>query len=609
MKYIALLLFFITCHFLHSQTPATSGSGQKIRLCQEYYKNGEYEKAAQCFLELHEQDKSNDYLYEKLLSCYHELEDWSNAEKIIKKAIKSNPEKLQRLIDIGIIFEKQKKNNEAKENFEKALKMLSENQLQIMQLAQAFTQKKKYDYALQTYQKGEKLIKETHFFAYEMAELYHLKGDVEKMIESYLNALDFLPTRLTNIQAYLQRYLPEMTGNYEALKKQLYLRIQKNSSQILYPELLIWIYIQDKNFEEALEQSIALDRRLDENGTRIYKLAQMALNENAYDAAILCFQYIIDAKGPQNLYYIESRQALLNTQKTKLSSDIIFDKNAITQLCQSYEQFLSEFKKGKKTATVISELSDLYAYYLHDFSKAIQLMNEVLEIPLLDKVFLAESKLKLGDFYLMSGEVWESTLLYSQVDKEMKDAPQGENARYKNAKLSYYKGDFDWAQEQLDVLKGASSELIANDAIDVSVFIMDHVNLDTTHASMKYFAEADLLLFQNKISEAFLAFDSLLVRFPNHGLGDDVYLSKAKIYLSKKDFDQALFYLEKITTEYKEGILVDNAIFKMAEIYEMYKKDNEKAMKLYESILFDFPGSIFTVESRKRFRRLRGDGA
>lgn len=37
-------------------------------------------------------------------------------------------------------------------------------------------------------------------------------------------------------------------------------------------------------------------------------------------------------------------------------------------------------------------------------------------------------------------------------------------------KLAYYRGDFKYAQGLLDVLKAATSELVANDAMQLSVF-------------------------------------------------------------------------------------------------------------------------------------------
>jgi tetratricopeptide (TPR) repeat protein len=505
-------------------------------------------------------------------------------------------------------LEKLNKSADAKEQYEKAIKQLAPNQVQVNALATAFSDAKKFDYALQTYEKGEKIIKEKYLFAYEIAGIYRDKGDAVKMTEQYLNALEFMPNRLTNIQAFLQRFLPEMTGSYDELKKQLYARMQKDPSITLYSELLIWVYILENDFESALTQAKAMDKRLDENGTRIFKLAQMATNEKQYDAAILCFEYIIKEKGKSCLYYIDSKQLLLATKRNLLTAGFNYSKEEIQLLEKEYESFLEEFGKARKTAAIMQELAELQAFYLNNLSKSIKLMEELIAIPMLDRNQLSEAKIKLGDFFLMKGEIWEASLLYSQVDKEMKDAPLGEMARYKNAKLSYYKGDFEWAQDQLDVLKGSTSELISNDAIDVSVFIMEHFNLDTSATSMRFFAEADLLIFQNRFEEAFEKMDSLLLKFPTHGLGDDVYYAKAKIFIKKRQFDKALELLGKIPEEYKDGILTDNALFKMAEIQETELKNKAKAMELYEKILMDFSGSTFTVEARKRFRKLRGDG-
>ena len=581
---------------------------QKARLCNEYFNNGEFKKAAECFKDLHEKDKVQDYYYDRYLISLTELEQFTDADKMIRKAIKAAPDKVERYVDLGNILEKLNKSADAKEQYEKAIKQLAPNQVQVNALATAFSDAKKFDYALQTYEKGEKIIKEKYLFAYEIAGIYRDKGDAVKMTEQYLNALEFMPNRLTNIQAFLQRFLPEMTGSYDELKKQLYARMQKDPSITLYSELLIWVYILENDFESALTQAKAMDKRLDENGTRIFKLAQMATNEKQYDAAILCFEYIIKEKGKSCLYYIDSKQLLLATKRNLLTAGFNYSKEEIQLLEKEYESFLEEFGKARKTAAIMQELAELQAFYLNNLSKSIKLMEELIAIPMLDRNQLSEAKIKLGDFFLMKGEIWEASLLYSQVDKEMKDAPLGEMARYKNAKLSYYKGDFEWAQDQLDVLKGSTSELISNDAIDVSVFIMEHFNLDTSATSMRFFAEADLLIFQNRFEEAFEKMDSLLLKFPTHGLGDDVYYAKAKIFIKKRQFDKAMELLGKIPEEYKDGILTDNALFKMAEIQETELKNKAKAMELYEKILMDFSGSTFTVEARKRFRKLRGDG-
>jgi tetratricopeptide (TPR) repeat protein len=593
---------------LWGQRSRNFNTAQQARLCLQYYNSGEFEKAAECFKEIHEADRGNDYYYQRYRDCLIELQDYKTAEKMVKKAIRHSPDKVERYVDYGILAEKQGDQEKANEQYEKSIKLMPASQMQIPRLANTFIKHKKYDYAIQTYERGEKLLKEKHLYAYDMGNVHRVSGDAEKMVVAYLDALDYSPTRMTNIQAFLQRYLPKMAGDYEVLKTELYRRNQKNPNNSLYPELLIWVYLQESDFESALLEAKALDKRLNENGSRIYKLAQTAENEKAYESAIQAFEYIIDEKGPTCIYYVDAKQSLLAAKRARLTAGYAYTKEEVKQLEKEYEDFLNEFGKTRRNSGIMQELADLEALFLNDLDKAISIMEDVIEIPMMKREDLANAKIKLGDFYLMKGEVWDASLLYSQVDKEMKDAPLGEMARYKNAKLSYYKGDFEWAQDQLDVLKGSTSELISNDAIDVSVFIMEHYNLDTTANSMRLFAEADLLIFQNRFEEAFTRMDSIKILYKDHGLIDDIHFAKAKVYIQKRQFSTALEELNEIVENHKEGILVDNALFQMAEIYEEQMEDPEKAMSLYEQILMEHMGSTFTVEARKRFRRLRGDG-
>jgi len=235
------------------------------------------------------------------------------------------------------------------------------------------------------------------------------------------------------------------------------------------------------------------------------------------------------------------------------------------------------------------------------------LLDEMIQFPHLNPNVQARGKISLADFYLMQGERWEATLLYSQVDKKYKDDILGHEARFRNAKLSYYAGDFQWAQTQFDVLKASTSKLIANDALDLSIFIMDNLGLDSVAAPMELYAEADLLVFQNKFDEAFLKLDTIQGSFPAHSLDDDIYYLKSKIYTKQRDYTRAVKMLDAIIADYSDGIRADNALYQLAEIYEKHLIDLEKAKTLYEKIFIDYSGSTFAVEARKRFRKLRGD--
>jgi tetratricopeptide (TPR) repeat protein len=247
----------------------------------------------------------------------------------------------------------------------------------------------------------------------------------------------------------------------------------------------------------------------------------------------------------------------------------------------------------------------LYGQYLNQTDTAIALLEEVLQLPNPDVRFINETKIMLGDMYLLKGEPWESTLLYSQVEKALKDQPLAHEAKLKNAKLSYYKGEFELAQEHLDILKMATSREIANDAMELSLLISDNTILDTSTAAMEEYAAIELLLFKNQDDEALKRLDKMLVDFPNHSLTDEIYFLQGKIFQKRKDFQAAIAAYEKV--EAQKGIYSDDALFLQAQLYDFQFKNKEKAMELYQRILKDFQGSIYVVEARKRFRTLRGD--
>jgi len=291
----------------------------------------------------------------------------------------------------------------------------------------------------------------------------------------------------------------------------------------------------------------------------------------------------------------------------KLVEGFTYTQEDLKILESEYEKFLTEFGRNQNSGKIIFELAELEAFYINDLDKAIELLDELIGMPGVRRHLLAEAKLSLGDYYLMTSEIWESTLLYSQVDKEYKDDILGQTARFKNAKLSYFKGDFEWAQTQFSVLKGSTSKLIANDALDLSVFILDNLALDTVLMPMELYSKAELLIFQNRFDEAFVVMDTIISSFPRHSLQDDIYYSKARIYTKQRNYTKAAELYQAVVDEFPKSIRVDNSLFALAELYEIHLGDKDKARKLYEQIIFDYSNSTFVVEARKRFRVLNGD--
>ncbi|NRB64013.1 MAG: tetratricopeptide repeat protein [Saprospiraceae bacterium] len=579
--------------------------GQNARLAQQYFMDGEFEKASILYKQLYIQNNDNEYYFDRYFNCLINLESYEEAQVLVERQIRRSPSNIRLYVSLGKLYESQFLDDKANQQYQLAISRLPRNKYEITKLANIFTVDMNYDLAIQTFEKGATLLRDDKVFAYNLGELYRRKAESQKMVEQYLNALAYNPERMNTIQTICQRYFSQ--EEFDELKKQLYTRIQEDREVMYYPVLLTWVFIQEKEYSKALRQVLAMDRRLKENGQRIYQLAQIAANDKDYDTAIRGYEYIVDQKGISSSFYIDAKREALRNRRIKLVEGYDYTQEDLIKLKQLYLDFLDEFGRRKVTAPIILELSELEALYLNDLDEAISLLEKMIDYPGLNPWVQAQGKLQLGDYYLIQGEVWESTLLYSQVDKSFKDDQLGHEARYRNARLSYFNRNFQWAQSQFDVLKASTSKLIANDALDLSVFIMDHLGLDSTENAMGLYADADLLVFQNRFDEAFNKLDTLVSSYPQHTLKDDVLYLKATIFQKRKDYIQAAEMLQEIVDKHVDGIRADNALYQLGQLYEQHLNDTEQAKIYYEKLFIEFSDSTYAVEARKRYRTLRGD--
>lgn len=594
---LGFLLALLT-NYVQAQTTEQS-------LALQYYQNEEYEKAVGLLEKIYNKDPHSSVYYRYYYNTLLKLKDYDTAEKLLKKNIRQHPNDLYYLVDYGYVLKQKGDVKGAEAEFIRAIKLLSPNEQQITQVVNAFVAHNELDYAVKACIQGQQLFRNSYTFSLTLAELHEKKGDMPRAISYYLDCVAGNPANAQLVQNRMQPYLAkaELFGLF---KDELLSRLQNNNAPPVYSDLLIWAFIQRKDFRSAFLQTKALDKRYSENGWRVMNLARSAMAEKQYDAAVEAFQYVIQ-KGKSNPNYLPARQEMLQARKEKITSSYHYTTTDLNILNQEYADFLKEFGITRHTASVLLDQARLQAFYLHNLDTAIAICEALIGMPAIDKHTKGTAKLDLGDYYLMKGDVYEPVLLYTQVEKDFKDQPMGELARFKNAQLSYYKGDFEWAQAQLMVLKSATSELVANDALRLSVFITDNLGLDTTAFPMQMFARAELLHYQNKNTQALATLDSIDYLYPNHSLADDILFFKAKIYHQAQQDSLAAYYLEKILFFHKDDILADDALFLLAELYETTLHNKEKAQQLYEDILLNYKDSIYITESRKRYRRLRGD--
>lgn len=596
---VFLSLFTFAISSVHAQ------AGRDETLAASYLQNGEYDKAAELYQALWEKSNYDISYYQPLYKSLLSQKKYSDLEKVVKKQIKRYEGVQQYLVDLGFLYSQIPDANKAKEQYDKALKELKPNEIAVRALAHAFEDYRLWDYVIAAYEKGNKAIPGGIYYSIELANAYMLKGDIANSVKNYLSYLDAYPEKMQGVKNIVQTS-PASEALLGEMETQLYAKVQKAPGNEDYIDLLTWVYIQNKDFEGAMLQMKALDKRKGENGFRVLNIARMAQSEGFYTDAISGYQYVVN-KGVENSMYFSARTELLNCRKEKIAKDINYTQADLLALKGDYLSFINDNGKGMRTAQSMKELAELYGFYLHNIDSGVLLCQEIIALPGVSPQLKNQTKLSLGDFYLIEGDIWESTLVYAQVDKDEKDSPLGEEARFRNAKLAYFRGDFEWAQTQLGALKSSTSELISNDAINLSVFIIDNLGMDTIEIPMQMYASAELLMYQNKNEQALGTLDTITYLFPGHALYDDIEYTKAKIFVARKEFERAVPLLEDILKNYKSDLKGDDATFLLAELNEKYLNNKPKAQELYQSIITDYNSSILVIEARKRYRLLRGD--
>lgn len=602
MKGRAYIIFLI----LVALCVSSWGQQGNEQMASYYYQNKEYDKAVELYEPLYERTQ-NRFYYQMLTESYLALERYKDAERLVEKRLKRYPQELSLYVDLGRVQLAKGDHKKAEKTMSSAIEKLGFDAKQLADLAQAYQNVNRNDLAVQAYlfvrQKGK------NEFAYimELATLYERMGEYELMMAEYFNLMDNAPGNMGSVQIALQKALSETSNPKlaEGLKRTLVARIQQQPNNRQYLEMMIWFSLQQKDFRFAWQQARAIDARFPQEGEeQIFRIAKIAHNNEDYAIATECYNYLIK-KGKDSHYYFDSRVGVLKARFDQLNKDYHLEAKDLAALGKEYTATFEELGKNLQTVPLMRDYAYLLAYYANDVEGATNLLYDIIEMPKITPNVRDNVKLELGDLLLFAGSIWDASLLYSQVEKANKNDVLGAQAKFRNAKLSYYNNDFEWAKSQLDVLRASTTKLIANDAMQLSLLISDNMEVDSTYDMLELYAAADLKLFRNQLDEAWNGFDAVAVHALSHPLLDEVLLQKAKIRSKQGRYAEADSLLQRLVDFYPNDILADDALIMQAEINEDHLNNIERARSCYEKILLDYSSSLYVDRARKKYNELK----
>ena len=588
-----------------SSAMSASERREKEDLAREYYRSKEYSKAISILENVYWQNPSHsNYIY--YTYSLFGLQNFEEAEKVVKNQADQYPNQVRYKVDLGYVYRNLNKTKKADRLYDKILDNLAANENLIKQTANAFRVRRENDYALKAYEKGEEIFDDPHKFALEKGQLYDRMGKYEKMFDEYLGLLTSENSKMQRVQYRIQNSLRDDRDNEKAnyFKKALLKKVQNNPDTRIYSELLLWLSIQQRDFDMALRHTKALEKRFDLGGQKIFELGNVAMNNKRYDIATEAFAFGLEIIPESSPLHYRTLTESLKAEFKALTHKKKPEKEELIQLEQAYHETLDEMGRNKLTYPLITNLARLKAYHLSKDEEATQLLREALEMGGIDKKSLAHAKIELANVLLFHDDYWEATLLYSQIEKDFPNEPIGHEAKYQNAMLSFYIGEFDWAKAKFDVLRSATSKLIANDAMDMAFLLQENLDNDSIHEPMQMYARGSMFLYQNQQEEALKAFDSLSKKYPTNALRDNILFKKAKLAEDNFQYERADSLYQKVYTDFNFDMLADDALMRAAELNYQHLKNPEKAKELFRKILTDYSGSIYVFDARKTYREI-----
>ena len=587
MKKIILFLFIFVYSFSYGQ--------EDYMLAERYYRDGAYEKATQLFKALYDKNPFNTTYLKRLVSSYQETSQFETVEKLLKQRLLQHPTHSYLNVELGYNYEKQQQKEIAKSYYEKAINSIKTNNGMGGFIGRLFNDNALLDYAILAYEETMRYNPNANY-KFQIAQIYGEKGAFEKMFSSYVDLVDKNENYLNTVQRFTSKYITDdRLNNNNLLFKKALIKKSVSKPKNVWNQLLSWLFIQQKEYEKAFIQEKALYSRNPKYIVNIIDLGYNSYNNKSFETAKKCFDFILE-----NSPFID-HILIANLYSVKIA--IATDQENIESL---FDAIFVRY--GKKSTTLKIQLA--YAEYLtfkkNEPEKAISVLTNAMEIAK-SKFQKAEIKLKLGDVHVFIGNYNRALIYFSQVQTSIKNHPLAQQARFKVAQTSYFKNDFKWAFAQLKVLKASTTQLIANDALDLFLIISDNQPKDSLDIGLQLYAKADLLAFQNKSVQAIDTLQKVITSYKGQKIEDEALYKQANLFTKTNQFQKAIDNYTQIIVLDNEGIFVDDSLYQIAEIYNTQLNNTEKASEYYQKIIFEHPSSIYLVDARKKYRKLRGD--
>lgn len=610
MKRFALLIILIVTINLFSQVDPTLDN--KYRLAQLFEQEGQLEKAETIYRELSTSQPWNYSFLDGLNRILVRQKKYDESILLLENRIKETPADVSLFGLLGTTYYMMDNINKAYESWERGIKTNPNSYIVYRVIANYVLESRLFEKALELLNRGKAFAEDPAIFSLDLANIYSVNMRFEEAAREFCNLISIKPDQVGIVKSRLQNYF-NRPGAAESTIKVVKEFTGKNKLPVLY-DLLSFCYSLNGNLKEAFAATIEYDKISGGNGNYIFTFAQETYRNKQFEFAANSFKYFIEyfSQSPllpiARIGYSKTLEDDLNSRianspdswKPITQSKVLYEKEYL-EVIKSYEQLADSYPNNATFVEANFRIAEIYFNRLNNFTKADSIYNIVISKSPFSNFtslsFLSKAKIAMKENRLE--EALDLLRRSGQID--LSDIQTLNEAKFYYGLVNFWKGDFSQSINTFKEILYNLNNDFANDAIEYSAMISsskkDSINL------VKY-ANADRLLFQNKLKECVVEFKTLADNPNLFILNEFANYRLAEIFLMKDDFFSAVQILENLSNDEKVAIFADKSIFLLGKAYQFGLGDLTKASSNYQKLLEKFPNSLYFDEAREYLKAI-----
>jgi len=595
-------------------TAQTLDTESRFRLAQGLEQAGEYERAAALYADLLKADPANYAFFDGLQRMYMHLKKYDDAIALIHHRLAAAPADLNLLCMLGTVYYRSGREAEAADTWERAVATYPTSAPAYRAIASSMIENRLLDRAAETYRRGRAACRDSSLFVMELAQLAVIMMDYRTATDEYVRWLLENPSQIAFVQGRLAAFTGKDEGRAAALEVILRWNERRRHPRLL--ELLEWLYIEGRRYEEAFAAARQRDAATNGHGVALLAFGERAFTAKAYDVAARAYREAINGPlakdrlpGARYWYARSLQESGAAVDSPRVAAGSRPPPEAVPRYADAIAEFqriIEDYPGSEFSSRSHFQIGTIQMDRYFDLQGALASFSAAAAESRITPELRWAAMLRTGNVLLAQGDTVRARDVFLSVGAAPDVLPvQGDEATFRLAEIDFFCGRYQEASQRLAVLVVDLQADYANDAIQLQAFLQE--NALTVPAALVRYGHAEFMARRHRYPEAVQEFSEIIRQYPNALLVDDALLRIASVHEATGRFTEAAATYERLLNEFRDrSSVLDRALFGLGSVYERRLNDPARAIAAYEQLLADHPGSVLAAEARKRIRILRG---